>query len=1072
MLARLLVVGISLTLATAGQQYPFVAITGAGAPNGASFLFEDHQGGLWLADAERRRESLIYFDGTRFVSPLSVPFHELVNGMAEGDDGAIWMASDTGLFRLSQGRLEKIVDGVKFWEVKKIAPEVFLAIITNPDRSDSSDMKLVRVSWAGGKWQIQTMPESTTSLILQMDRSGNILYACDGGYCEFSRAAALAWNPGRALKIEHHAMLQRFGLVPVRAVFRDRGGCIWMRSGSGSTAYQCPGDVSSTLLPTSIAGRGNCSLSELEDGSMVIPGFGELAIGRPGRFRLLRAANGYPATGWSLVGRDGTIWLSNANGLFALSTHLQMEFWTEHEGLVGNPWSILPFGGRVFALAGDSIEVLAADSSRWLPLAELRDGNHLAPGPDGTLLASSRSSGVVQMTVGGTILRRSAPADAAMLAQTPDGRSWIAANDISQVEFNGKQLTLLPENAPPPPEGWRDLKVDPEGELWACGGLAYKGESGWHAISSTVNLLRNDCLSFTIDQKGDIWYGYAGGEPSFSLIETPKSAKPRIRNFASGGEVGNAGSNFFGSDRRGNLWRGATTGIYVADREQARQGQWLWLNRSDGLPGVDANQRSFVEDRDGSVWFGIDNSVIHLSPSAELVHPTYSPKVFVSGFSWNNGTFQMARLVDQIQHGASLVAHIGSLQFDRRNALRLRYRLLPEEPMWRPAANLDIALGKLPWGRHDLEVQGRIGAGPWSSTAVKSFTVLKPIWFSWPFLIVFAGTGGLAGIAGQRWRKRRRRRAKTTLPSLAEWRLAVLSPEVQRLEGALLDGRFEVRRILARGGFATVYEGRDLEHESQICAVKIFRHELLDKSWISRRYQQEISALKQVSHPNVVRIYGHGTLPSGAPYLAMEFIQGKTLRELLKERRIERQQTGSYLRQSASALDEIHSHAVCHRDFKPENLMIRNVAAEGRELVLIDFSIAIVQDPDETLHGLSRAAGTIYYMAPEQAIGYADPSSDIYSLAKVLMEMLTGQRLSSLLPDASMDLPARVREFLTAENFGLSPASIDLIASALEFDPSRRPKNAGEFAFSIARDLDTSRNVASNSCVGDRFPNV
>ena len=133
--------------------------------------------------------------------------------------------------------------------------------------------------------------------------------------------------------------------------------------------------------------------------------------------------------------------------------------------------------------------------------------------------------------------------------------------------------------------------------------------------------------------------------------------------------------------------------------------------------------------------------------------------------------------------------------------------------------------------------------------------------------------------------------------------------------------------------------------------------------------------------------------------------------------------------------------------------MIRDEGVPGADLVLIDFSIAIVQDPDETLHGLSRAAGTLQYMAPEQAIGYADASSDIYSLAKILLEMLTGQRLSALLPDASMDLPARIRKLLTRTPYGLSAASIDLIARALEFDPSRRPRNAVEFAPPIADDL-------------------
>ena len=133
--------------------------------------------------------------------------------------------------------------------------------------------------------------------------------------------------------------------------------------------------------------------------------------------------------------------------------------------------------------------------------------------------------------------------------------------------------------------------------------------------------------------------------------------------------------------------------------------------------------------------------------------------------------------------------------------------------------------------------------------------------------------------------------------------------------------------------------------------------------------------------------------------------------------------------------------------------MIRAGSPAGEELVLIDFSIAIVKEPDQTMHGLSRAAGTIYYMAPEQAIGFAIAASDIYSLAKILVEMLTGQRLSTLLPNASLDLPERVRELARGLPMRLSEESVDLLGAALEFDPLRRPQDAQLFAESIVRDL-------------------
>jgi len=185
----------------------------------------------------------------------------------------------------------------------------------------------------------------------------------------------------------------------------------------------------------------------------------------------------------------------------------------------------------------------------------------------------------------------------------------------------------------------------------------------------------------------------------------------------------------------------------------------------------------------------------------------------------------------------------------------------------------------------------------------------------------------------------------------------------------------------------------------------------------------------------------------------MEFIRGCTLREVLDAGPIPPARTAVLLRQASEALEQIHSNGIYHRDMKPENLMLREGAPAGAELVLIDFSIAIVKAPDQTIHGLTRAAGTIYYMAPEQAVGFATPASDVYSLAKVTLEMLTGKRLSALLPNASMDLPDRVREMVRGMEIPLSAESVDLLGAALEFDPLRRPQTAGEFSRPLVRDL-------------------
>jgi tRNA A-37 threonylcarbamoyl transferase component Bud32 len=379
--------------------------------------------------------------------------------------------------------------------------------------------------------------------------------------------------------------------------------------------------------------------------------------------------------------------------------------------------------------------------------------------------------------------------------------------------------------------------------------------------------------------------------------------------------------------------------------------------------------------------------------------------------------------------------------------------VLPGQAAWRESASLDLPLGKLSSGKHTLEVQGRVYTGPWSSTVSRPIVVPLPMWLTWPMVTSYFLAAVFLPSSAYWWYRRRQAAEAEILPDLAAWRLGALLPDVHDVTGTVLDSRFEVGALLARGGFANVFTGHDRQRQ-QPCAVKIFRSEMTGSASILRTFEHEVAALQKVDHPNVVSIYARGMAPSGSPYLVMDFIEGRNLREVLDASAIAPERCARFLRHLAAALDCIHAQDICHRDVKPENVMIRKEGGSRETAVLIDFSIAIVKDANETLHGLSRAAGSFDYMAPEQAIGYAEPSSDIYSLAKVVIEMLTRRQLKELLPDAAMDLPQRVKELLRVQTGGLSEESAGMLASALEFDPSRRPSNAGMFAEPIVRDLE------------------
>ncbi|MBV9611946.1 MAG: protein kinase, partial [Acidobacteriaceae bacterium] len=1043
-LLRLRLVCAALIIASRAfsQQYPFLLVPNSPVAVGPAML-QDHLGRLWLSAGG----GVNCFDGTRFFSlrDLHVPHPpSTANAFAEDTDGGIWFSSPTGLYRFYAGHLSLIFDGFARGVVS-LGAGLIVAGVGPAGPVQPALLHLYRFRKTQAVWKLQQLADwvARGSGTLKLDHEGKILYPCLDAWCELSSKVIADWHPGSA-----GAPVRHGDIYPgIESILRDRFGCVWFRS-TASAKYQCPGDPAPKQLPPEIASNG-ISIYEAHDGSIVIPSNQGTAIGRPGSFRVVTPQNGYSTLmSFTLLTEDGSMWFATPKGLYRFAQPFRLEFWTEGEGL-SYPFAITRVGSQMFVCSGFGISALSSSRSRWVqlkPSRELGVVRSLMPGPGKTLLAVPHHDGVAQLALDGTVIARSPPGqdpEAMQLARGNDGQVWLAGSGVGRIVWSGKAPNIIPEQLPGPRVLGADIKFESNtGKLWVCygGGLAVKEDGHWRRITTAEGLLENPCRSLAALPNGDVWIGYFTAA-AFALVHEDARNKVTVRQYNDRERA--AQVRFLDADHRGWLWRGTTNAVYVADPWQARDGNWIELNQTDGLRETEAEQQAFFNDSDGSVWFAADNTLVHFAPPQDFVHPSFAPKIFISGYSWNGGTPKIADIVQAIPHSSNLVAHIGSLQFDRRNALRIRYRFLPDQQTWRESRNLDVPLGTPAWGAHTLEVQGRLFTGSWSTTQRHSFTVLKPLWLAWPALLAFGLTGFSAVAGGYQWRKKLMKRARKRFPDLTEWRLTALSPEAHELVGTVLDSRYEVGPVLARGGFASVLKGRDLQQNGQPCAIKVFRQELTDKDWMARRFHQEVSALEQIRHPNVVSIYGHGKTPAGSSYLVMDFIEGKTLREVLSTGPLPSLQIARYLRQAGSALDQIHARGICHRDLKPENLMIRSPGPTARDLVLIDFSIAIVKDPDETIHGLSRAAGTIYYMAPEQAIGYADASTDIHSLAKVAIEMITGSRLSLLLPDASMDLPVRVRELLAALPLRLSAASIELIGSALEFDPARRPGIAG-----------------------------
>ena len=200
-------------------------------------------------------------------------------------------------------------------------------------------------------------------------------------------------------------------------------------------------------------------------------------------------------------------------------------------------------------------------------------------------------------------------------------------------------------------------------------------------------------------------------------------------------------------------------------------------------------------------------------------------------------------------------------------------------------------------------------------------------------------------------------------------------------------GPFEIISELGRGGMAVVYKARQADLERTV-ALKILPPELsIDKSYLAR-FLQEARSAAALEHPHIMPIYAVGAA-EGINYIAMKFIAGQTLKDIVQERgALNIAEAAIMLDQVADALDYAHSRGVIHRDIKPSNMM----TDQNGWVYLTDFGLA----RGGTTGGLTMAGtvmGTPEYMSPEQAQGLATigPPTDIYALGVVLYELLTGQ---------------------------------------------------------------------------------
>ena len=280
-------------------------------------------------------------------------------------------------------------------------------------------------------------------------------------------------------------------------------------------------------------------------------------------------------------------------------------------------------------------------------------------------------------------------------------------------------------------------------------------------------------------------------------------------------------------------------------------------------------------------------------------------------------------------------------------------------------------------------------------------------------------------------------------------RQAAHKAEATALIGQTLSGRYRIDRLLGEGGMGAVYEAEHT-HMRKRLAVKVLHQEMSRLPEVVARFEREAMAAAHIDHPNVAAATDFGMLEDGSFFLALEYVEGHSLRDVVAAGRLELGRALHIVSQMAQALNRAHALGIVHRDLEPENVMLVEREGDPDFVKVLDFGIAKVPVGDlaseepaasaasgapKILTQLGMVYGTPEYMAPEQALGQSvDARADLYAVGVMLYEMLSGARPfdhESKVSLLGMHVTARVPPFSERSPEALVPPEVEAIVMRL-----------------------------------------